>query len=396
MAELRTYIPKNSVRTVVPALEELSGGRFALRMKEARVTDVSLVLSGEEAAALGLAEPSTPTPIPTPEPVPAPAGGVLFGGRIGYPDLGTVPWATTALSRWEANIGKECSYVQFGQPFGQFDQTACETLWRLGIVPQLEQVLKAPAGVQGTQQDVKGGTSWTVTDGANGLLDDRFRAFCVKAKAWGDLDRTAPGRIPREFVYRFLWEPNGPWMDTYYGYNACFAHSRPADYVRMWRRFRAIAREVGCTNMKWLWCPNWWNAQQSGAKEPTPWDPGSDQYDLAGLNGYADYATIDTILGAPLARVRALAPGKPIYWETGVCKSGGNNHPPPTGMSPEAWIKDVFAKLPNYDVDIFQWFNAGEGTRDSVSVEQSAAVLAAFKAGIADARYLPQARAVLA
>ena len=342
-------------------------GTWAIDCNDPAGRVASLILSRSEWDALKVnmfaAASPTPTPVPT--------TGVKWGGRIGYADLdpSDAPWSTAAIDRFEANAGKKISYLQFGQRFGAFDTTAMNTLKARGIYPHIESVTKLVSGAD-----------LTVTQIADGAGDAAFTAFCDKAKAWGS-----------PFNFRFLWEFNGPWLDTYYGTNVSYAYSRPADYVRAWRRLHGIAVARGATNIRWMWCPNMWPAvdDQWAAKDPTPWWPGLEYVDLGGIDGYAGGRTLDKILEKPYPYMIAKLQGKPLYFETGCYESGaGGSHIPPAGWTKAQWITDMFAKLPNYNIQVFNWFNDKEGDRPSEGIETSPEAMAAFRAGIASSRYV--------
>lgn len=310
--------------------------------------------------------------VPDPEPpVTGTSGKMYWGGRIGYPDLADAPWSAAAWDRFETNAGKEISYLQFGQPFGNLDTNALNIIRARGAVPHVESLTRLPDG-----------TSFTVTQIAQGQADAYMNSFCTKAKNY-----TYP------FVFRFLWEFNGPWQDTYYGYSTSYAYSRPADYVAAWKRFHGICQQVGATNITWNWNPNWWTTGTS-AVDPRPWWPGIDYVDMVGLNGYADGRTLNQIMEKTYPVLTSLSAGKPMYFETGSYEAGaGGSHVPPPGWTKAQWITDMFANLPNYPAfDVLQWFNDGEVGRPSEGIETSPEATAAFKAGIANDRYLPQAQ----
>lgn len=92
MADLRTYVGKGT-RTVITAVEKLSDGRVALRLKEGTSTAASVILSGAEATALGIVAPApttATTTTTTSSPTTAPSGWRVlwedtFDGPAGSP-----------------------------------------------------------------------------------------------------------------------------------------------------------------------------------------------------------------------------------------------------------------------------------------------------------------------
>lgn len=376
--QIRSYV-KTSGRQCSAKFTTLADGRVQVMWRDSAGVAVASMIFKDDEEALGYAGDlaafvSAPAPTPTPTPTPTPSTGVYWGGRIGYPDLNPsdAPWSTAAIDRFEANAGKQISYLQFGQRFGAFDAAALTTVRNRGAIPHVEMMTKLPDG-----------TSLTVTQIKDGAGDALFKAFCEKAKAW---------QYP--FVFRWLWEFNGPWQDTYYGYNTTMAYSRPADYVAAWRRLHGIAQAVGATNMTWLWCPNWWRTGTS-AKDPSPWWVGDAYVDMLGIDGYADGYTVTQIMEVTYPWIAQRLNGKPFYYETGCYEAGAaGSHVPPSGWSKAQWINDLFARLPSYPlISVLNWFNDQEAGRPSEAIETSPAAQAAFKAGIADARYLASAPA---
>jgi hypothetical protein len=310
------------------------------------------------------------TTVPTPPLQPPTTSNMYWGGRVGYTDTGDAPWISSAWDRFESDAGKELSYMQFGQPFGSLDTNALNIIRARGAIPHVETLTRLPNG-----------TSFSVTQLANGEADTYMNSFCTTAKNWS-----------YPFVFRFLWEFNGPWQDTYYGTSNSYAYSRPADYVKAWQRFHNICDSVGATNISWNWTANWWKAGTSGV-DPTPWWPGSQYVDIVGVDAYGDGYTFDQTMATSYLVLKNLAAGKMMYLETGLYEVGsGGSHVPPAGMTKAQWITDMFTKLPNYpDFKVLQWFNDTEAGRPSTQIETSPDATAAFRAGIANARYLPQA-----
>jgi hypothetical protein len=313
--------------------------------------------------------PTTDAPAPVPAPAPTPSGAAYWGGRLVYTINGVkkaAPWDSIAFDTFESHAGKQISYVQFGQPFCQIDTNLFTICRNRGAIPHLEQFCR-----------LGDGTQLTVMQIAQGAADGPFRSMCDKVRAWG-----------YPVVFRWMWEPNGPWMETLGGLT--YAHSRPDAYVAAWRRLHGIAQSAGATNMTWLWCPNWWRTGTS-AKEPTPWWPGDVYVDAIGIDGYSDGYTLDKIMEFPYPWVTSKLNGKPFYFETGCIEAGvtGVSHPPPPGWSKAQWINDLFARLPNYPaIDVFQWFN---DPASKTEIETSSEAQAAFRAGISDDRFLATA-----
>ncbi len=93
--------------------------------------------------------------------------------------------------------------------------------------------------------------------------------------------------------------------------------------------------------MIWVWCPY---VHDRGVRRFEPYYPGHDVVDVVALDGYNwgrrrwwhRWRSFDAIFGASYARLRRLAPDKPIILaEIGCAETGGNK---------AAWMRQTMQK----------------------------------------------------
>lgn len=182
-------------------------------------------------------------------------------------------------------------------------------------------------------------------------------------------DAAADGAV----VIRFAPEMNGDWNPWSAGVNGNTA----AQYVTAWKRMRRLARQVGATNLQWMWNPS---VSYEGSTPMSSLYPGAGQVDLVGLDGFnwgtlrpwSHWQSYDEVFAPSIRELRALAPNKP--WgiaETASTAAGGDKG---------AWIADAFRRARQQGATFFIWFEMDKETdwRIASTPNGSSAVLAAL------------------
>ena len=286
--------------------------------------------------------------------------GAWINGSVYSPTLGNAPWDATTWDTFEQHAGKRVSWLHFGQP-APWDQPFAagpfQDCQARGATPLCDMAI---------------GTA-TLAQVSQGEHNTDFTAWAEAAKAYGD-----------PILLRWCWEMNGTWFP--YGAEAA---KDPAIYVAAWRLVHALFADAGATNVKWVWCPNTVFPGSTPLKELYPGDRYVNWLGVDGYNrgtnplGPSGWQTFQQVFGTALTQLADLS-SHPIA----VCEIGCTE----TGGSKAAWIKDMFVQLPKHSrVQAMAWFNwdvpSGSGEWDW-PVESSASAQAAFKAGIADPRYI--------
>lgn len=207
----------------------------------------------------------------------------------------------------------------------------------------------------------------------------------------------------RQLIVRLDHEMNGSWFPTWSeqdGKGNPANGNQLGDYVKAWQHIVTIARQVGATNITWLWCPNVINVASSGplsAAGLAEFYPGKDWVDLVGTDlynwgGYRSqpWMTFTQCLtgypnwyGDTHGALQKLAPGKPFFLAEFGCHDGPGDK--------GAWITDALAQIGTSYPDIIGWcwFNWAIGAPPAnwpINIPPAAAV--AFAGAIAAPKYL--------
>jgi beta-mannanase len=197
-----------------------------------------------------------------------------------------------------------------------------------------------------------------------GAYDPYIRSWARTMAAYG-----GPVRL------RFAQEMNGRW----YPWSNAANGNHPGEFVRAWRHVHDIFVAAGARNVTWVWSP----AAITLPRTLYPGDRYVDMVSLTLFNGghelrYSNWRSFAAALARPLARLRAIAPKKPIeISELGCAEEGG---------SKEAWIRGMFDSLRRQRaITSLIWYDLHK--HSDWRVESSAAATAAFARGVAAARY---------
>jgi len=164
-----------------------------------------------------------------------------------------------------------------------------------------------------------------LVDILSGSWDDYIRSWLRGARDWG-----------HPVIIRLMPEMNC--IEVYaVGRNGNTA----AQFVAAWRHIVAIGRNVGATNVKWMWNPN---RAFKGSQPLKPLWPGRTWVDWIGIDGY-NFGTADhggwlwfKELFAPTKKIiRSFAPYKPMM----VAEVGST-----TGRYKPTWLSGMFNAAP--------------------------------------------------
>ena len=318
-----------------------------------------------------------PEPTPTPTPEPTPTGGPLYwGATIGNQLTGNqAPWDMSAVSKFEENVGKKASMVQFFQPFAncnptcsfyKFPTAPLENVRNHGSIPVLSW---SSQSIPSTNNE----PDFQLSDVISGRYDSFIREFATAAKGWN-----------HPFFLRFNWEMNGSWFPWHEGVNG----NQAGESVKAWRHVHDIFTAVGAANATWVWCPN---VEYSGSTPLASLYPGDSYVDWTCIDGYNwgtnpakpdKWKSFDTVYKPTYRKiVETIAPSKPMMiGEVASSEYGG---------SKAAWIKDMLVKIPTdyKQIRALLWFEKFDSNMDW-PVETSSSASAAFAEGLQNPAYL--------
>jgi hypothetical protein len=307
-----------------------------------------------------------PTPAPTPAPTPEPApetgtgGPIYWGATIGtHLTGGQPPWDMGAVTKFEEETKKKVSMVNFFQPFANCNPGCSFYSFPAGPLENIRLHGSIPVLSWSSQSipSYKNEPDFQLSDVIAGRYDSYIREFATKAKAWG-----------HPFMLRFNWEMNGKWFPWHEGVNG--------------------NKEVGATNVTWVWCPN---VDYSGATPLASVYPGDAYVDWTGLDGYnrgtnpvapEGWKSFSQVYRSSYNAIAgSIAPSKPLMvGEVASSEIGG---------SKSAWIKDMLAKVPTEfpKIRALLYFDKYDSSMDW-PLETSTGAVSAFAEGVSNPAYV--------
>jgi hypothetical protein len=314
-----------------------------------------------------------------------PPSALYWGAQIGTQLTGAAaPWDMAPVNTFQQMTGKGLSLIEFAAPFSDcrgsrcifipFPSTPLENVRQYGAIP----VLSWNSGSTAAGVDQR---RFRLSKLIHGAFDPQLRKFASSAREWG-----------HPFFLRFDWEMNGFWFPWSEGVNG----NRRGQFVAAWRHVHRIFTAEGATNATWVWCPNVnISGQLQSLHSLYPGDAYVDWTCLDGYNwgvrrGSPGWLNFDQIYHSTYKKiVRKIAPGKPMLLAELASTDRGGSKP--------AWIRDTLRRIRNRyrKVRGVIWFDQEE-RNTHWPIESSAGAIEAFRQGIADPAFQPNAYAGLA
>jgi mannan endo-1,4-beta-mannosidase len=189
---------------------------------------------------------------------------------------------------------------------------------------------------------------------AGGKYDAYLSAYASAVRSFG-----------HPVIMSFGHEMNGNW------YSWGNQHASPAAFVAAWRHIVTLFRNLGATNVTWLWTVNIIDLRHNRIPAPAPWWPGNSYVTWVGIDGYyykSNY-TFAPLFGPTIARVRALTHDPILISETGAASTAGQ----------PGKITDLFAGIRDYGLLGFIWFDSTDIA--DYRINKNPEALAAFRQG---------------
>lgn len=246
-----------------------------------------------------------------------------------------------------------------GQPF---PVNEARMLWQRGIMPHYtwepwDTALGPQDPAQIHLQDIIDGT-W------DSYIAARAREF-------------AAVRLP--ILVRWGHEFNGNW----YPWGIANNNADPSLYVRAYRHVHDLVEAAGARNVQWVWAFNNGSSPDETYNDPARAYPGDEYVDWVGIDGYNwgfgpswdstgdHWATFDATFAAAYAKVRAIAPNRPVMiGEFASTEDGGDK---------ARWLSDMDTTLRSRgypDLKLLTYFDLTK--EEDWSPNSSPASLAAF------------------
>ncbi len=174
----------------------------------------------------------------------------------------------------------------------------------------------------------------------DGHYDEFFRQWAKDAKQDG-----------RRVLLRFGFEFNGNWFSW---------SGDPKAFVKAWRRAYDIFKQVGASNVEWVWAPNILSCPDTPENNMHLYYPGEAFVDWVGVDGYNfgehhdqwhHWQMFGDIFGDLLSDFRTRYAGKPLMITEFGCAPGESDQR-------EKWIRDAYKFLQTQpQVKAVIWFN---------------------------------------
>jgi hypothetical protein len=297
--------------------------------------------------------------------VKAPPDGQLYFGE--YRD--DAPWDRTVVEDIRTTAGAFPAILMWFQAWEgspAFDRDSAEWLLDRGIVPMVTweswKPVGGPLAARADQPD------YSLRRIADGAFDDYITEY---ARAVKDVE----GPI----MLRLFHEMDGYW----YPWSGRKNGNTGSDYVAAWRHVQGVFRDVGATNVSWVWSVNSTSVPDNEANSIHHYWPGKRFVDWIGISGYnwgpthgksSSWTAFDGVYSDrydDLVRY-----GKPIaLTEIASPEVGGNK---------AEWVRDAFAvATSDYPlIRAFIWYDRkGNGDQDW-RIDSSPKTLAAFRSAI--------------
>ena len=255
--------------------------------------------------------------------------GIYPHGADSSPSFAQSAGELEAIDSWlyangaDSGVSIAGTFISFENPNPEYNiPYQLEEFWVRGYVPFINIM-----------------TSKTMAEIANGSADTQINAWVDALKDWTDL-----GGGRRVFVAPFP-EMNGDWIP--YGHD-------PTNFVIAFKRLQSIFSNRGISRdiVSWVFAPNGWSQPEHSFELYYPGDPLVDVVGFSAYNfGYCPaqwqkWETYETAIEPYLDRMRAMAPGKPIFLTQTATVNRGPDGFDETLRS--QWIEDVFSRLGSY------------------------------------------------
>jgi hypothetical protein len=244
------------------------------------------------------------------------------------------------------------TYAQWPQPI--LDDWELEPIWARGAVPMItwEPWTSSESG-------------YSLRGIAKGRFDGYIRQSARAAAAWG-----------KPILLRFAHEMNGGWYPWGRGHG-----NGPRLFKRAWRHVVRVFRELGATNVRWVWSPY---VTYGGRFRFARYFPGNRWVDWVGLDGFnwarnGRWQSFKSIFGESYRILKRMTFHPIMIAETGSNQEGGNK---------AVWVSKVLNReLPRFSrIRALVWFDEVFHGVDA-RVDSSPSALSALREAITAWRY---------
>jgi glycosyl hydrolase family 26 len=311
--------------------------------------------------------------------VEAPPAGKLYWGAFRL----NAPYDTNRVTSLEREVGRRPAVLMWFQEWaGEPDFPVAEAGWLFdrGIVPMVTWEPWRPPAVFG--QIANDQPSFSLTRIVDGAWDDYITRYAEQIKAFGGPVMLRPMHEMDGFWY--------PWSGT----AQTVAGNSPVEFIKAWRHIWRIFRDVGATNVTWVWSVNHVSLPATPENQIQNYWPGKKYVDWVAFSGFnwgtaspfgvwKGFDAVERERYVELTRY-----GKPVaITEMGAPEQGGNK---------ARWIVDSFHDIMGHypDLQLVIWYDKQDTPQRQWQIDSSPESLEAFRHVIADADILDASAAL--
>jgi hypothetical protein len=287
------------------------------------------------------------------------------------------PYDTKLVTGLEAEVHRRPAVLMWYQEWArQPDFPVDEAAWLFdrGIVPMVTWEPWQPPKVFGSI--VNDQPRFSLKRIADGKWDAYIARYAREIKRYGGPVMLRPMHEMDGFWY--------PWSGTVQR----SAGNSPTEYKKAWRHIWRVFRDVGATNVTWVWSVNHVSVPDTPANNIRNYWPGKKFVDWIGFSGFnwgtaSPFSVWKGFDSVELDRYKALLRWhKPIaLTEMGAPEGGGNK---------AQWIRDSFkAIFDHYPMlKLAVWYDKQDSSQRDWQINSSPSSLQAFRRVISDPRVL--------
>jgi hypothetical protein len=311
--------------------------------------------------------------------LPPPTGKIYWGAfRL------NAPYDTKLVSGLESEVGRRPAVLMWyqewnGEPAFPVDEAAY--LFDRGIVPMVTWEPWKPPSVFGDL--VNDQPRFSLKRIVDGAWDPYITRYAREIEEYGGPVMLRPMHEMDGFWY--------PWSGTVQK----SAGNSPVEYIRAWRHIWRIFRDVGASNVTWVWSVNHVSVPDTSANQIDNYWPGKKYVDWIGFSGFNWGTASPASIWKGFDSVELDRYKQILRWNRPIALT--EMGAPEVGGDKATWIKDSFKEIFDHypQMKLVIWYDKQDSPERQWQIDSSPQSLQAFKDVIADPRVLEASAALV-